>query len=134
VAAQADERAAGHVAEAEGAHRPHPEVEVLREAEVAAVAADGLVDAAVDHARRVDERVVLAHEVAQQLVARAVLARPRAALHALAVDDRRGAVGHARVGVPVEDATWRAMRSGSQTSSSPSMAMSSPRPSRMIVL
>ena len=69
VAAQADERPAGHVAEAEGAHRAQPEVEVLGEAEVTAVAADGLVDAAVDHARRVDERVVLAHEMAQQLVA-----------------------------------------------------------------
>ncbi len=103
VAAQADERPAGHVAEAEAAHRAQPEVEVLGEAEVAAVAADGLVDAAVDHARRVDERVVLAHQMAQQLVAGAVPARPRAALHALAVDDRRRAVGHAGVGVAVED-------------------------------
>ena len=85
------------------AHGAHPEVEVLGEAEAGVVAADGLVDAAVDHARWVDERVVLAHQVAQQLVARAVLAGPRAALHALAVDDRRRAVGHAGVGMAVED-------------------------------
>ena len=38
----------------------HPEVEVLGQAEAGVVAADGLVDAAVDHARWVDERVVLA--------------------------------------------------------------------------
>src|SRR5204862_80576 len=67
------------------------------------IAADRLVDAAMDHARRVDQRVVLAHEVAQELVRRAVAARPRAALHAVGVDDRRGAVDDAGVGVAIED-------------------------------
>jgi hypothetical protein len=64
VAAKADERLARDVAESEPASGAQPEVEVLGEAEGGVVAADGLVDAAVDHARGVDERVVLADEVA----------------------------------------------------------------------
>ena len=83
VAAEADQRGARRVAEAEGAHGAQPEVEVLGEAEGRVVAADGLIDAAVDHARGVDQRVVLAHQVAQELVRRAIAAGPGAALDAL---------------------------------------------------
>jgi hypothetical protein len=102
VAAEADQRPAGDVAEAVLAGGAQPEVEVLRDRIGAVVAADRLVDAPVHHPRRVDEVVVRAVEGVEERGRREVAALPAAGDRAGRVDHERVAVHDARAGVAVE--------------------------------
>ena len=106
-----------------------PEVEVVGERVAGVVAADRLVDAAVDHPGRVDEVVVAEEERVQQRAGRELAAVPHAGLRppASMITSRRR--GRRRCpGRRSNTSTWRRSRPGRQRSSSPSIAISSPRP------
>ncbi len=103
VAADGDERAACDVAEAELASSAQEEVEVVGQRVAVVVAAHGLVDASVHHARGVDEVVVAAEERLHQGRRRELRARPHAGLAPVGVDHDRVAVDHSGLGVAIED-------------------------------
>ena len=96
------ERPTGAMPEPEAGGGPQPEVEVIGQRVAVVIPADLLVDAAVDHARRIDQVVVAEEERVQQLRAREVAAWPLTDQLPGGVDDRAVAVDHTGVGEAVE--------------------------------
>jgi hypothetical protein len=93
VLAREDERAVGHMPEAEGAAcDPQPVVVVRTVREIGIVAADGVEHASMQHGGRRDDRVVAAKEALEQVAPREVARPPCADGTSLGVDRDRVAV------------------------------------------